>query len=46
MPQLAIGCSGFSYDHWRGAFYPGGLPQEPQNDKGNLLSTTANAPCL
>jgi uncharacterized protein YecE (DUF72 family) len=27
MPQLSIGCSGFSYDHWRGAFYPDGLPQ-------------------
>ena len=27
MPQLAIGCSGFSYDHWRGVFYPEELPQ-------------------
>lgn len=27
MPHLIIGCSGFSYDHWRGAFYPDGLPQ-------------------
>jgi len=27
MPQLRIGCSGFSYDHWRGPFYPEGLPQ-------------------
>ena len=27
MPRLAIGCSGFSYDNWRGTFYPDGLPQ-------------------
>ena len=28
MPQLAIGCSGFTYLHWRGSFYPDGLPQK------------------
>jgi len=22
MPDLLIGCSGFSYPHWRGPFYP------------------------
>lgn len=25
MPEVHIGTSGFSYDHWRGAFYPEGL---------------------
>lgn len=23
-----IGCSGFSYPHWKGVFYPGGLPRK------------------
>jgi uncharacterized protein YecE (DUF72 family) len=27
MPKANIGCSGFSYSHWRGNFYPEGLPQ-------------------
>lgn len=27
MPELAVGCSGFNYPHWRGLFYPDGLPQ-------------------
>ena len=27
MPTVNIGCSGFSYDHWRGPFYPDGLPK-------------------
>ena len=27
MPRLAIGCSGFSYDHWQGTFYPAPLPR-------------------
>ena len=27
MPLFFVGCSGFSYDHWRGVFYPDGLPQ-------------------
>lgn len=27
MPKLVIGCSGFNYPHWRGAFYPERLPQ-------------------
>lgn len=27
MPSLFIGCSGFSYPHWRGRFYPEDLPQ-------------------
>lgn len=27
MPELAIGCSGFSYPSWRGSFYPDDLPQ-------------------
>jgi uncharacterized protein YecE (DUF72 family) len=26
MPELCIGCSGFSYPHWRGRFYPDNLP--------------------
>ena len=26
MPELFIGCSGFSYPHWRGCFYPDNLP--------------------
>lgn len=25
-PQFRIGCSGWSYKHWRGDFYPRGLP--------------------
>lgn len=28
MPELFIGCSGFSYPHWRGRFYPDKLPQK------------------
>lgn len=28
MAVARVGCSGFNYDHWRGAFYPVGLPQE------------------
>lgn len=28
MSRLYIGCSGFSYPHWRGCFYPGRLPQK------------------
>jgi uncharacterized protein YecE (DUF72 family) len=27
MPELYIGCSGFSYPHWRGSFYPKELSQ-------------------
>jgi len=27
MKQIYIGCSGFSYDHWKGAFYPEGMPK-------------------
>ncbi len=27
MPELRIECSGFSYRHWKDAFYPAGLPQ-------------------
>lgn len=27
MSELFIGCSGFSYRHWRGLFYPDKLPQ-------------------
>jgi len=27
MPELFIGCSGFSYPHWREKFYPPSLPQ-------------------
>jgi len=26
-PQIRIGCSGWQYKHWRGDFYPAGLPQ-------------------
>jgi uncharacterized protein YecE (DUF72 family) len=28
MPELFIGCSGFSYPHWHGRFYPDKLPQK------------------
>jgi uncharacterized protein YecE (DUF72 family) len=28
MAKLFIGCSGFSYRHWRGQFYPEDLPQK------------------
>ncbi len=28
MPELFIGCSGFSYPHWRGIFYPDTLAQK------------------
>jgi uncharacterized protein YecE (DUF72 family) len=27
MPELRIGCSGFSYQHWKGVFYPDNLSQ-------------------
>jgi uncharacterized protein YecE (DUF72 family) len=27
MPELRIGCSGFSYQHWKGVFYPDDLAQ-------------------
>ena len=27
MAELHVGCSGFNYPHWRGVFYPEGLPQ-------------------
>lgn len=27
MARLAIGCSGWSYPHWRGVVYPDGLPE-------------------
>ncbi len=26
-PEIRIGCSGWQYKHWRGDFYPEGLPQ-------------------
>ena len=26
MPQIRVGCSGWNYRHWRGDFYPEGLP--------------------
>ncbi|MGE5894043.1 MAG: DUF72 domain-containing protein [bacterium] len=28
MAQVRIGCSGFNYPHWKGTFYPEGLPQK------------------
>jgi uncharacterized protein YecE (DUF72 family) len=28
MPEIMIGCSGFSYKHWKDVFYPSGLPQK------------------
>lgn len=28
MPRLFLGCSGFSYKHWRGNFYPEDVPQK------------------
>lgn len=27
-PKYYIGCSGWHYDHWRGLYYPPGLPQK------------------
>jgi hypothetical protein len=27
MLGVRIGCSGFNYPHWKGIFYPQGLPQ-------------------
>lgn len=27
MKAIRIGCSGWNYRHWRGRFYPAGLPQ-------------------
>lgn len=27
MPELTIGCSGFSYKHWKKVFYPADLPE-------------------
>ena len=27
-PGIHIGCSGWNYKHWRGTFYPAGLPQQ------------------
>ena len=27
MQRVRIGCSGWSYDDWRGGLYPEGLPQ-------------------
>ncbi len=27
MPEIRIGCSGFSYKHWKDVFYPHGLPE-------------------
>lgn len=32
MPELFIGCSGFSYPHWRGRFYPDTLPLKSRFD--------------
>jgi uncharacterized protein YecE (DUF72 family) len=28
LPQIRVGCSGWVYRHWRGLFYPEGLPQK------------------
>jgi uncharacterized protein YecE (DUF72 family) len=40
MAKLHIGCSGFSYLHWRGNFYPEGLPsKEWFNHYGTVFST-------
>jgi uncharacterized protein YecE (DUF72 family) len=30
MGELRIGCSGWSYKHWRGSFYPEGLPHKQE----------------
>jgi uncharacterized protein YecE (DUF72 family) len=27
-PKIHVGCSGWAYKHWRGIFYPEGLPQK------------------
>jgi uncharacterized protein YecE (DUF72 family) len=27
LPSARVGCSGWQYKHWRGDFYPLGLPQ-------------------
>lgn len=27
MPRISVGCSGFSYGHWKGSFYPDDVPK-------------------
>lgn len=40
MAELFIGCSGFSYRHWRGNFYPEGISQKDWfNHYGTVFST-------
>lgn len=45
MSRILIGTSGWSYDHWRGAFYPGDLPhgQWLGYYAGHLASVEINA---
>jgi uncharacterized protein YecE (DUF72 family) len=40
MPKLFIGCSGFSYRHWRGTFYPEDISQKEWfSHYGSVFST-------
>jgi len=40
MPELFIGCSGFSYRHWRGTFYPEDISQKEWfSHYGTVFST-------
>lgn len=40
MAKLFIGCSGFSYQHWRGQFYPEGMAEKHWFDHyGSIFST-------
>ena len=32
-PAIRVGCSGWVYKHWRGLFYPEGLPQKRWFDR-------------
>lgn len=32
-PAIRVGCSGWAYKHWRGLFYPDGLPQSRWFDR-------------
>ncbi|HJV65260.1 MAG TPA: DUF72 domain-containing protein [Geomonas sp.] len=40
MANVFIGCSGFSYGHWRGNFYPEGLPQKEWFDHYRSVFST------
>jgi hypothetical protein len=44
--ELYVGCSGWFYWHWRGAFYPAGLPTSRwfQHYAGRFETVELNAP--